>query len=289
MNDPRTVRRTLRPSLLNHGYASSRVVLIGENRNRNMFTSNAHAVPTSNDGSTDPSDCVLLVQPSSWAKLDICTQPFYRSVFEGDVGNRIDIETSNIVTDRRSALMDECLLRARLKGKRATLPAVLHDVISFTCTRDPELARYNIMGWSTSTMTADQNTQGAHTERTTVTAAVGPTFVVGDFHDSGDDRPCADERMPDSYVSTEKLFISLCKDPNHKLDAHLSSNMSRKSSPSTPRSRLRQATLSYNRHTCDLLLYPGDTITILRPTNDCWYMYKSLFISQISQRMWLSG
>ena len=118
-NEPRTVRRTVQPALLNHCYASSNVMFVRENANRNMFTASKIHVQTSNSGTADPSQYVRFVQPSEWATLDMCCVPFYRSLFGSGDDVRIaevDIEFSRIVTDRRKVLMDECSVRARLNG-----------------------------------------------------------------------------------------------------------------------------------------------------------------------------
>ena len=272
--DPRTVRNTLRPQLLSNCYAHSRILRLQENSRRDLFTTSYHVTRTDNVGQSDPLDCVRLVLPSEWAKLDVCTAPFYNAVYAERPPNElrgVDVELSGMVTHRSKTLLREPTLRARFMGSRAGGFACIDDTLQFTTTSDPGLQARGIYGWFC-TRASDG---GTRTGSCHVTGDVGPTLVVGSPSAAAQDtcNPRFSTDMPESYKRAEETVLRICSSPTRKLDVtlkDLTAPGSRRSRnfPSSNRDGLRQATLGGRNVTCDLDLFPGDTITAIRPRGE---------------------
>ena len=139
--DPRTVKNSLRRSLLLHSFPKSKVTFVRHNTEANMCTS--QTVSVDSVAGTSPTDCVRLVLPSQWVKLDVACLQFYRSVFpevhdvDGCTRTQTDvnIEDTLAVTDRSLSFLRKNILRAKFHGTHATWHTSPGDMISFPCSR----------------------------------------------------------------------------------------------------------------------------------------------------------
>ena len=272
--DPRTVRNTLRPQLLAHCYAQSRVLRLQENARTDMFTTSTHLTNTDNGGQSDPLDCVRLVRPTEWAKLDVCTVSFYDDAFQEigtDEASGVNVEMSAIVTERRATLLRDPTVRARFKNSQACQYAGPDDTLEFKTTTDPKLHSSGIYGWlCTPAMDVTSNSG-----RVNVIGDIGPTVVVGSPSPPAPDGSRSRFRtdMPASYIRAEDAVLQCCSIPTCTLNVpvkDLTAPCSRETRnvASSSRSTLRQTTLAGLRATCDLDIFPGDTITAIRPRGE---------------------
>ena len=103
-----------------------------------------------------------------------------------------------------------------------------------------------------------------------ISGSVGPTVGVG-FDPSWDDDDSNDRYpFPEKYVTDEKEILSELRKPTRRLDKRLSFIPNNRSSSSTTVPLLRQTTLSEMQSPIGVSLYPGDTITTMRPTKSGW-------------------
>lgn len=93
-------------------------------------------VKTIQDQLSDPRDCVRIVLPSEWAKMDIITLPIYKQLFNISVThnkNYLSIEKAPIVEDRSRGkyLGARCSLWVSVKG--TILPTEVNDRVDIHC------------------------------------------------------------------------------------------------------------------------------------------------------------
>jgi len=93
----KAVRSSQWKFILNNLFPKSSIVYISKNHRRQFRAHIKARVKTKLYGEQDPRDCVRLVQPSEWAKVDVLTLPIYESIF-GDISNSgLNIENSPLV------------------------------------------------------------------------------------------------------------------------------------------------------------------------------------------------
>ena len=259
--DPRTVKNSLRRSMLLHCFPKSEVTFIKHNMDANMFSATAGSSSTPPSTSTSPQDGVRLVLPSEWAKLDVACLPFYQSVFPEQLPNcrrsvhdmkDVNVEDSLIVRDRDLALQRRGVLRAKFPGTHATWHVSQGDLISFPCSRSPALHDNDVCGWHEWETSAG----GGKQKKFFVQGRTDRTFGVGFARRDailfdGDETP----PMPASYVSIVDAVYEELRVPNRSID-------------SDPRAvHSNQRTLPCRSSVVDLDLFPGDVITFMRPTD----------------------
>ena len=262
IHDPRTVKNSLRRSLLLHSFPNSKVTFVRHNTEANMCTS--QTVSVDSVAGTSPTDCVRLVLPSQWVKLDVACLQFYRSVFpevhdvDGCTRTQTDvnIEDTLAVTDRSLSFLRKNILRGKFHGTHAACHTSPGDMISFPCSRFADLRGNDISGWHE--WQAETATTGTH-QQFFVQGVVGRTFGVG-FPESDelDTDTNVDPKLPPCYVDIEDLIMEECRKANRSISAEPSRTTESASSS--------QATLPCRPTVTDLALFPGDVITFIRPT-----------------------
>ena len=201
-----------------------------------------------------------MVLPTEWAKLDVACISFYSAVYphltgatsaDDIVSSDVNIEHSLAVSDREAAFQRKGALRARFHGTYATWHVSTGDLISFPCSSSPRLRDEDIHGWH-----EWQATSETGRTRFFVQGVAGPSFGVG--FSKTDQFVCAgadDQSIPHSYLSVERIIRQELETPNRKID-----------SDPTKQTATQQKFPSRDTLT-DLDLFPGDVISILRPTD----------------------
>lgn len=259
---PRSVSRCIRRNLLMHSYPTSRIADLGENATSRYNDDRTDTVSPFNAGSSNAVDCVRMVLPSEWAKLDVVSMHFYRSVFEtcNKDERGICIESSPMVTKRPETIMAVPRLKAKFKKLMCTDHAEEGDLLNFPCSRRPSLRSAGVMGW----IEFDEQCPSTNVVRHFVTARLGRTigveFEEGQWGEEGTDASTA--LYPRPYLYMERLVHAAMSIPTRNLDASLSVPGRQQSA----QGRLRQTTLTDDCELLKMPLYPGDTVTALRPT-----------------------
>lgn len=255
--DARTLNNSIRRTLLQHCYPRSSVIFIHHNLDSNSFSARSTSVTTASCESASPEDCVRLVLPSEWAKLDVCCLSFFRSVFPQLLDNvdptrtgEVNIEDTLIVSDRRRALHRKGALRARFAGTQCSWHVSSGDIISFPCSSPPGLHDNDLHGWKEWQTIAGQGNKKLYYVEGRAARSFGVGFDEGgDFEDDTNLLP----PVPESYLAVEEKVYSELRTPNRAIDSDPTTmSASQRTFPSRP-------TIT------DLALYPGDVITILRP------------------------
>ena len=82
LNTYKTTRGSQWDFLLANLFPKSLIKFIYNNRTRNYRSDTVKKLSTHNNGMQDARDCIRLVCPSEWAKLDVITLPIYKELFE---------------------------------------------------------------------------------------------------------------------------------------------------------------------------------------------------------------
>ena len=264
--ESRTVKKSIRRTLLQHCFPRSAVTFVRENTASNTFARSVkqvHAVgagDANGSGDTSPLNCVRLVLPSEWAKLDVACLHLYRCVY-GDQHDAhdgtskppadVNIEDAMIVIDRELCFLRKGVLRAKFNGTNATWMTTTSDLLSFPCSRLGGIRDHHISGWRE----WERSSASGKARRFFVDGSCGPTFGVG-FSDETE-IVCDDESdpaFPSLYLNMERVVFEECRKPNRSLSFDASSLSS------------AQATLPSRPSIIDMDLYPGDVLTFVRPT-----------------------
>ena len=266
MRTPRAIRRTVRRLLLTHCYPRNRVTYVGENAGCTSDSTFSRSVQPWNTGASSPLDCVRLILPSDWAKMDVLTKPFYDAVYmkTHDNGKAVDVEYTNIVLRRHNVFQTKPALRATFRETACTSYAELGDLLSFPCSRQPIFHAQGICGW---VATAEEQQGRTSTYNATI-GLVGPTVGVGFESGWGTQ---SDEKLdlafPNDFLELEALLLSVVQQPTRNLDGTLSRRVNDRSDASVPDSGFLQTTILGSSGTImDIPLYPGDTVTSIRPS-----------------------
>lgn len=265
---PRTIRRTVRDVLSHHCYPLSNVLKICDNEHHNFFSPNDHTVPSSNAGVTDAMNCIRLVLPSEWMKMDVATASFYNSVFSPDRSDNdtLNIEFSNVVQNRKAFLHATPGISARFRDRLCTLRADIGDVVWFPCVQSTRLSKYRVSGWTQK----DDEGIAAGSLGQVVCGSVGPTIGVG-FRDAwiGESRCEPKSNLTHQYLLIERMLMSRLSVPT----VHADNTVSRAEAETATRAGhglapMRQVSLTFKRTLVRLELYGGDTVTFIRPVCD---------------------
>ena len=175
---PRSMRNTIRKTLLTHCYPRSSISYICDNVRANRFTDGpSHSVP-SDVSSREAKDCVRLILPTEWAKMDVISLPFYNAVFNdsGDVKQgQVDVEYTAVVHDRAEVLRDKPGIRAYLRDSYSSVATHHGEEIMIPCSNDPSSDARPLRGWNI--LRSPQHVTGAG--RVSISGLVGPTVGVG--------------------------------------------------------------------------------------------------------------
>ena len=223
-------------NVLQHSLPSSDIYHLGEDSR--SATADARVV-TNNEGHTHPSECVRLVLPSEWVRLDISSDIFFRNVYEHPDANNPEtqsIENAPIVQNRRVVCSADLCLWASYDD--ATCPCERGDKVSFPCSSSPRtlLNKPYDSGWVT--------TSDADTSRTSVIGYVDLVWCVS--------MQIGDKGMEACNVN-EKIVYKQLKSQVFEAYADISEQLTRKRT-------MRQTMQDDALHLC-----LGDVCAFLRP------------------------
>ena len=265
---PRTIRRTARDVLGRYCYPLSNILKICDNEHHNFFSNTEHNVCSSNAGVTNAMNCVRLVLPSEWIKMDVATAPFYNSVFGSKHATRdnLNIEFTNVVQNRSTSLHTIPGITACFRDRFCTLRADIGDILWFPCVQSTRLSQYRVSGW----MQKEDDSLGAGSQGQVVSGSVGPTVGVG-FPDEwiGESLCERKSNLTHQYLLIERMLMSRLSVPT----MHADNNIARSDANNARRAGhglapMKQVSLTFRRTLVRLELYAGDTITFIRPVCD---------------------
>ena len=269
----RSFRRTLRTTLIEYCYPASRIMYVNENKYPNRFSSKDTYVSPDNGGATAPENCVRLVMPTEWAKLDVVTYPVYDALY-GEASRKfsqnIDIEDSALVRFRDTYLRRTAQVSTRLRGMMCTTYACIGDVVWFPCAKDPGLVDLGLTDWR---IRPDKDSSGPH--GVCVGGPLGPTFGIGMGGDwTRDEEASAYCDLPDCYASMEQFLtvtlsthaerVTATKAGAENAEQEQTDNTVPETAGNTKYTT--QASFTDDGQLLDLELNPGDTFTVLRPS-----------------------
>ena len=149
---------------------------------------------TDNAGLKSVRDCVRIVLPSEWAKVDMITDGFFKCVYEqsdDDYPEAFSIENSPIIQHRRLTCGVDLVLWALYND--AVCPCEFGDHVTFNCNKPVRTAGKGHSYESSWTVTGVQGTP-----HSIVHGTVGPLWCVTSDH--------SDEEMKNSTVSEKEVF-----------------------------------------------------------------------------------
>ena len=132
-----TVMYTMRKKIQRWCFPKSDVIFI-EAAHKPRGARRINMVQSSNAGAKPAIDCIRVVLPSEWAKLDVCTYTTYADMFEhhkGGTHEHLSIEYAPVVQWRAPFIGNRLKLWASFKGTPCI--ARCGDVIDIPCTARP--------------------------------------------------------------------------------------------------------------------------------------------------------
>jgi len=131
----KTINGTFQTFLRHNLLAKNTVLFCGRDKNRIIELPTNRKVRDSTNNLRDPRDCVRIVLPSEWARLDISTLPIYNAMFNGGSTskNELSIEQASLISERNRAkyIGDRRFLWARYQ--QTVLPSSQGDSLTITC------------------------------------------------------------------------------------------------------------------------------------------------------------
>lgn len=267
---PKRVNGTLRRSLLRYSYPGSDLFFIAENIARNFYSGHTRYVQPKNAPNTAVQNCVRLIYPSEWAKVDVACHHCYSHIYCSTTTNTssIDIEYSAIVRDREAELMATPCIRVGFKDLFVTVPSREGDKVYFPCGRNPDLDGKAIKGWTITEDVGMHATDGDFV----VSGILGPTIGVGFTDEWNESHACPDAGTSHrDYIMLEQQVSKCLRIPSKALKSLFSKKKGSSPHMSTGNSsQLGQSTLTGHHAIVDADFCAGDTITFLRPTACEW-------------------
>ena len=132
-----TVMYTMRKKIQSWCFPKTDVIFI-EPAYKPRGARRINMVQTSNAGRKPAMDCVRVVLPSEWAKLDVCTYTTYADIFEhhrGEVHEHLSIEYAPVVQWRAPFIGNKLVFWTSFNGTPCI--ARCGDVIDIPCTATP--------------------------------------------------------------------------------------------------------------------------------------------------------
>ena len=198
-------------------------------------------VKTDNAGLKSVRDCVRIVLPSEWAKVDVITDGFFKSVYEqcdDDYPEALSIENAPIIQHRRIICGVDLVLWALYND--AVCPCEYGDNVTFNCNKPVRTVEKGGLYESAWTVTSVQGTP-----HSIVHGTVGPLWCVTTEH--------GEEEMNNSTVNEKEVFRLLQLQQFTTFEA-------------IQQSSRNQRTLAESRKPNILQLCVGDVCMFLRST-----------------------
>ena len=270
----KTVRSTQWDYLVTHLFVPSSVLHIGYNYREEHRSDRRELVNTVNHGKRDTRDCVRMVLPSDWAKLDCVTLPIYNDLFnnqrtDGRIG--INIENAPLVydCDRSKYLSVKSSIWARYK--RTVLPSSYSEILHYPVGK--------LLKYTDNDM--DDNLWIIHKDsKVKVTCQVGPSWCVRTRLDAESTNATADLHMIKD-MSDDEILVYLCTKYATHQPTDFNIELSKKVHALTT---FGEDIDTGDRHNCPLtynklFTFPGDLCVILRQEERIDSAYILLFIA----------
>ena len=256
MHTYKTVRRQMRNNLATWCFPKSSIVFV-EEIERPGGTSGRTTVRTENAGVKPAHACIRIVKPSEWARLDVCTYPFYADVYENPSRDHLDhlsIEQAPMVHHRFAFTSRDQVLWSTVNGVPCITSA--GDTVSIPCSARPicpAQGRKVHQAWMSETATAS----ASKTYTFSVIGVVVGTWMIG----SSTTSPARPHHCTDSWTDNERATQRLLSTPTAKT-ALGSSFRSGDRSIKQNIGASSQSSLSFSRSVIEL--HPGDICVLLR-------------------------
>jgi len=271
----KSVRRGLRFQLLNACFPKSSELYIRDAPRGPTTRRNEDTVRTQNAGEQHPQDCMRLVLPSEWAKLDVAMYPFYRDVYEArtEDGTRCpSIEKSAMILDRAAAIGLERALWVTYRD--AMCRARFGDTISFPCNSRPrhvDRTQWDVgqLGW----LVEDDRGRRHGNRGVCIRGVLAGTWCVQGSESVQHFNPAGQEDWPDEEKKVRRLLSHSSLRSLDSVHRSERSDAARAIRPEgepvlAPRLKMKQARLSKNCSLNAVEVYPGDFCAIVRPERD---------------------
>ena len=270
----KTVRSTQWNHLVAHLFVPSSVLHIGNNCREGHRSDRKDFVHTVNNGEQDPRDCIRMVLPSSWAKLDCVTLPIYNDLFNTqrkDGRISINIEHAPLVydCDRRKYLSVKSSIWARYK--KTVIPSSYSELLHYPVGK--------LLKYSDNDMEDDH--WFIHTDsKCHLRCKVGPSWCVRARIDDPSTKASIDQDMTQNMNEDELLAYLYAIYATHQ-PTDFNIELSKKAhAPTTTDEVIDKG----DRHNCPLsydklFTFPGDLCVILRQEESIESAYIVLFIA----------
>ncbi len=129
----KTIRSTQWTFIEEYLFPKSSIIYISGNNRRIHRSRTKRTISSSNNGKQDPRECVRLVLPSEWAKLDLLTSPIFNNIYNLSSSKKLCIENTPLSSNnlKQKYVSGRCSLWARYKN--TVLPTDLDDIIQMQC------------------------------------------------------------------------------------------------------------------------------------------------------------
>ena len=270
----KTVRSAQWDFLVSHLFVPSKLLHIGYNYREAHRSERKEFVDTINNGKQDTRDCVRMVLPSDWAKLDCVTLPIYNDLFnsqrkDGRIG--ISIEHAPLVydCDRSTYLSMKSSIWARYK--KTVIPSSYSELLHYPVGK---LLKY-----------CDNDMEDEHwfthsDSKVNFSCQVGPSWCVRTRPDV-ESRTASLHQEMIKNMSDDELLAYLCSIYATHQPTDFNIQLSRKVHAQTS---TEEEIDEGDRHNCPLsydklFTFPGDLCVLLRQKDNIESAYIVHFIA----------
>ena len=257
----KSVRGPQRTFILSHCFPKSQVHFINKNYLRMSRRDTDVSITTFNGKRKDPRDCVRIVLPSEWARLDIVTPPVHAELFNLNPDRALSIEHAPLITDgkRETYLSGSSSLWAHYKN--TILPTHINDPVQISCYK---LVKYIPDFDYTSWITENTSSNCVVRVRVAHSWCVRSSKAWRGRESTSEEDLQYYERLLPNLPDEELLLFYYTTIATHNLEDFTPDN--RKNEP-------RKST-SYK----NLFTFPGDVCVILRPHDATLDAHQSRFV-----------
>lgn len=277
----KTIRTTQWEFLLNNLFPKSTIIFITNNHTRQHRSETTTKLRTNSNGMQDARDCVRLILPSEWAKLDVITQPIYEEIFNDSPTSNsrkgFAIETSPLVQakDRSVYTGGRVTLWADYLG--TLLPSEINDNINLTVQGVKPMPHNKDEFYKWFPISVDENKPISLRGRVGPSWCVTPRDVHSNNANSAQLQLCStEERHIQSLfsIATHKLvdFDRIFNTPRRtgtsgsQQQQSLRGGRRGKTPTSSHQQHARRAPQAYDIVDYEnIFLFPGDSVVIIRP------------------------
>ena len=181
MQTNKTLRNSLWPHLLKICFPTNSIMYVSDRGASQRHISPNALVDSCNAGSRHPLECVRIILPSEWVRIDVATYAFYKDVFDNpnaQTRSFLSIERASIV--QRRAEMLGITRQLWCQFENAVWPTRLGDLVQIPCTSIPSFIseRHALEEiWGVRRTTSVRTTQ-RNPQQHTIRGYFGPSCLV---------------------------------------------------------------------------------------------------------------